>query len=66
MSIGAGIGQAFVELFAQVERWPRLKICSELASDALGDTHARQRAHPDCGFARTEGAVYFRQPLEAR
>ncbi|HZF97934.1 MAG TPA: aminoglycoside 6'-N-acetyltransferase [Pseudoxanthomonas sp.] len=55
-----GIGRALV---AEVERWARLKRCSELASDALIGNTDSHRAHEACGLQETERVVYFRKRL---
>ena len=53
---GRGIGRALV---GAVERWTRGHGCAQLASDALIENVASQRAHLACGFHETERVVCF-------
>ncbi|HET9864746.1 MAG TPA: aminoglycoside 6'-N-acetyltransferase [Steroidobacteraceae bacterium] len=50
-------------LFAAVADWARARGCRELASDALLDNLASQRAHLALGFREAERVVYFTKPL---
>jgi aminoglycoside 6'-N-acetyltransferase I len=50
-------------LFAAIGDWARAHGCRELASDALLDNEASQRAHRALGFEETERVVYFRRKL---
>lgn len=58
---GRGVGRA---LLGAVRDWSRAQGCTELASDAMLDDTAAQRAHAACGFEETERVVYFRMPLD--
>jgi aminoglycoside 6'-N-acetyltransferase I len=51
------------ELFAAIGDWARARGCRELASDALLDNEASQRAHLALGFTETERVVYFTKKL---
>jgi aminoglycoside 6'-N-acetyltransferase I len=50
-------------LFAAIGDWARARGCRELASDALLDNVASQRAHLALGFKETERVVYFARKL---
>ena len=50
-------------LFAAIGDWARARGCRELASDALLENEASQRAHRALGFRETERVVYFTRPL---
>jgi aminoglycoside 6'-N-acetyltransferase I len=50
-------------LFAAIGDWARARGCHELASDALLDNEASQRAHAALGFRETERVVYFVRKL---
>jgi aminoglycoside 6'-N-acetyltransferase I len=50
-------------LFDAIGDWARARGCRELASDALLDNVASQRAHAALGFEETERVVYFRRRL---
>jgi aminoglycoside 6'-N-acetyltransferase I len=52
-------------LFAAIGDWARARGCRELASDALIDNEASQRAHRALGFRETERVVYFAKALTA-
>jgi aminoglycoside 6'-N-acetyltransferase I len=51
------------QLFAAIGDWARARGCRELASDALLENDASQRAHRALGFRETERVVYFTRPL---
>jgi aminoglycoside 6'-N-acetyltransferase I len=51
------------QLFAAIGDWTRARGCRELASDALLENEASQRAHRALGFEETERVVYFRRRL---
>jgi len=51
------------QLFAAIGDWARARGCRELASDALLENEASQRAHRALGFEETERVVYFRRRL---
>lgn len=51
------------QLFAAIGDWARARGCLELASDALLENEASQRAHRALGFRETERVVYFAKPL---
>jgi aminoglycoside 6'-N-acetyltransferase I len=51
------------QLFAAIGDWARARGCRELASDALLENEASQRAHRALGFEETERVVYFRRML---
>ena len=51
------------QLFAAIGDWARARGCRELASDALIDNEASQRAHRALGFRETERVVYFTKLL---
>jgi aminoglycoside 6'-N-acetyltransferase I len=51
------------QLFAAIGDWARARGCRELASDALLENEASQRAHRALGFRETERVVYFSRPL---
>src|SRR5688572_26281671 len=50
-------------LFAAIGDWAKARGCRELASDALLENEASQRAHRALGFEETERVVYFRRKL---
>ena len=50
-------------LFAAIGDWAHARGCRELASDALLENEASQRAHRALGFRETERVVYFRRML---
>jgi aminoglycoside 6'-N-acetyltransferase I len=50
-------------LYAAIGDWAKARGCRELASDALVDNEASQRAHRALGFRETERVVYFAKPL---
>ena len=50
-------------LFAAIGDWAKARGCRELASDALIDNEASQRAHRALGFEETERVVYFSKKL---
>jgi len=51
------------QLFAAIGDWAKARGCRELASDALIDNEASQRAHRALGFRETERVVYFTRLL---
>ncbi len=51
------------QLFAAIADWARARGCRELASDALLENQASQRAHAALGFRETERVVYFVKTL---
>jgi aminoglycoside 6'-N-acetyltransferase I len=51
------------QLFAAIGDWARARGCRELASDALLENEASQRAHRALGFRETERVVYFSRKL---
>lgn len=51
------------QLFAAIGDWAKARGCRELASDALLENEASQRAHRALGFEETERVVYFRRVL---
>jgi aminoglycoside 6'-N-acetyltransferase I len=51
------------QLYAAIGDWAKARGCRELASDALLDNEASQRAHRALGFEETERVVYFRKKL---
>ena len=51
------------QLFAAIADWAKARGCRELASDALIDNEASQRAHRALGFRETERVVYFSKLL---
>lgn len=51
------------QLYAAIADWARARGCRELASDALIDNEASQRAHRALGFRETERVVYFTKQL---
>jgi aminoglycoside 6'-N-acetyltransferase I len=51
------------QLYAAIGDWARARGCHELASDALLDNVASQRAHIALGFRETERVVYFTKKL---
>jgi aminoglycoside 6'-N-acetyltransferase I len=57
---GRGIGK---ELMKQAEAWSRTQNCREIASDALLDNMASQRAHAALGFEIVDRCVLFRKNL---
>jgi aminoglycoside 6'-N-acetyltransferase I len=50
-------------LYEAIGDWARARGCRELASDALLDNEASQRAHRALGFEETERVVYFSKKL---
>lgn len=50
-------------LFAAIGDWAKARGCRELASDALLENEASQRAHAALGFRETERVVYFAKRL---
>ena len=50
-------------LFDAIAGWARARGCRELASDALLENEASQRAHRALGFRETERVVYFAKRL---
>ena len=50
-------------LFAAIGDWAHARGCRELASDALLENEASQRAHRALGFRETERVVYFTKKL---
>jgi aminoglycoside 6'-N-acetyltransferase I len=50
-------------LFAAIGDWAKARGCRELASDALLENEASQRAHLALGFTETERVVYFARKL---
>jgi len=50
-------------LFTAIGDWAKARGCRELASDALVDNEASQRAHRALGFKETERVVYFTKLL---
>jgi len=51
------------QLFAAIGDWARARGCRELASDAMIENEASQRAHRALGFRETERVVYFTRAL---
>jgi aminoglycoside 6'-N-acetyltransferase I len=51
------------QLFESIGDWARARGCRELASDALLENVASQRAHAALGFRETERVVYFVKSL---
>jgi aminoglycoside 6'-N-acetyltransferase I len=51
------------QLFAAIGDWAKARGCRELASDALLENEASQRAHRALGFEETERVVYFRRMI---
>jgi aminoglycoside 6'-N-acetyltransferase I len=51
------------QLYAAIGDWARARGCRELASDALLENEASQRAHRALGFRETERVVYFTREL---
>lgn len=51
------------QLFAAIADWAKARGCRELASDALIDNEASQRAHLALGFRETDRVVYFTKRL---
>ena len=51
------------QLYAAIADWARARGCRELASDALIENEASQRAHRALGFRETERVVYFTKEL---
>jgi aminoglycoside 6'-N-acetyltransferase I len=51
------------QLYAAIGDWAKARGCRELASDALIDNEASQRAHRALGFRETERVVYFTREL---
>ena len=52
------------QLFAAIGDWAQARGCRELASDALLENEASQRAHRALGFKETERVVYFVRKLQ--
>jgi len=50
-------------LFEAIGDWAKARGCRELASDALLENEASQRAHRALGFKETERVVYFSKTL---
>ncbi len=50
-------------LFDAIGDWAKARGCRELASDALLENEASQRAHRALGFKETERVVYFSKTL---
>jgi aminoglycoside 6'-N-acetyltransferase I len=50
-------------LYAAIGDWAQARGCHELASDALLENEASQRAHASLGFRETERVVYFVKKL---
>jgi len=50
-------------LFEAIGDWAKARGCRELASDALIENEASQRAHRALGFKETERVVYFSKTL---
>jgi aminoglycoside 6'-N-acetyltransferase I len=50
-------------LYEAIGDWAQARGCRELASDALLDNEASQRAHRALGFEETERVVYFSKKL---
>lgn len=50
-------------LFEAIGDWAKARGCRELASDALLENEASQRAHRALGFKETERVVYFSKIL---
>jgi len=50
-------------LFAAIGDWAHARGCREIASDALLENEASQRAHRALGFRETERVVYFTKKL---
>jgi aminoglycoside 6'-N-acetyltransferase I len=57
---GNGIGK---ELMHAAEAWARAQGCLEMASDALTDNSASERAHQALGFEVVDRCVHFRKAL---
>ncbi|MFZ1015548.1 MAG: GNAT family N-acetyltransferase [Terracidiphilus sp.] len=57
---GCGVGG---ELMRAAEAWARAQGCVEMASDALIDNQASQRAHRTLGFEVVDRCVHFRKKL---
>jgi aminoglycoside 6'-N-acetyltransferase I len=51
------------QLYGAIGDWAKARGCRELASDALLDNEASQRAHLALGFRETERVVYFAKAL---
>lgn len=51
------------QLFLAIGDWAKARGCRELASDALLENQASQRAHLALGFRETERVVYFTKVL---
>jgi aminoglycoside 6'-N-acetyltransferase I len=51
------------QLFAAIGDWAKARGCRELASDALLENEASQRAHRALGFEETERVVYFSKKI---
>lgn len=51
------------QLYAAIADWAKARGCRELASDALLENEASQRAHRALGFRETERVVYFTREL---
>jgi len=59
---GRGIGK---ELMRKAEDWSRTQNCREIASDALLDNVASQRAHAALGFEVVDRCVHYRKDLSS-
>ena len=57
---GRGVGR---DLMRAAEYWARAQGCAEMASDALIDNQASQRAHQSLGFGVVDRCVHFRKAL---
>ena len=57
---GRRVGRALVEA---AEGWARERAYTELASDALLENEASQKAHKVLGFEEVERSVHFRKAL---
>jgi aminoglycoside 6'-N-acetyltransferase I len=51
------------QLFAAIGDWAKARGCRQLASDALLENEASQRAHRALGFKETERVVYFSKTI---
>ena len=60
---GTGIGRA---LIAAAEAWAVDRGHSELASNAVLENNASERAHKALGFEEVERSIHFRKPLAPR
>ena len=57
---GRGLGG---KLIAEAELWARSRLCVEMASDALIDNEASQRAHEALGYEVVDRCVHYRKKL---